>query len=383
MPPLRVLGYMSGTSLDGVDAAILETDGVTIADFGPTAFTPFTPQERATLMQATDDANRQDDGDMRPASFVAAARVVLDSHIRAAGELLRADAARPVDLIGFHGQTVLHRPKRRLSIQLGDPAALAAALGVPVVGDLRQADLAAGGQGAPLLPIYHAALADRIGVQRPVAFLNIGGVANLSWLGSDGRMIAFDTGPGNGLIDRMVQARGLGRYDDGGRLAAAGRVDRAALARLRDHSYFDMPAPKSLDRFDFDLDAVDALCPEDAAATPAAFTVAAVVAACAYLPRQPLRWIVCGGGRHNPVLMTMLRDALGAVETSEKMGARGDFVEAEGFAYLAARTIRALPITFPDTTGVPSPATGGVLHRVPEPFHDHRRARCHPRPART
>lgn len=179
-------------------------------------------------------------------------------------------------------------------------------------------------------------------------------------------MIAFDTGPGNGLIDLMVQARGIGRYDDDGRLAASGRVDAVALARLRGHAYFDRRAPKSLDRHDFGLEAVAALSSADAAATLAALTVAAVVAARDHLPEMPCRWIVCGGGRHNPVLMALLRDALGIVESSDDLGLRGDFIEAEGFAYLAARAIRGLPITFPETTGVPKPATGGIVHAVTE-----------------
>ncbi|MFL0415851.1 anhydro-N-acetylmuramic acid kinase, partial [Sphingomonas sp. 179-A 2A2 NHS] len=263
------------------------------------------------------------------------------------------------ELVGFHGQTVLHRPDRRLTIQLGDPQALARALGVPVVADLRQADLAAGGQGAPLAPAYHAALADMIGAARPVAFLNVGGVANLSWLGRDGGMIAFDTGPGNGLIDLMVQSRGAGRYDDGGRLAAAGCIDRAVLSRLLGSGYFRQTGPRSLDRYDFPIDAVADLSIEDAAATLVAFTAEAVACGATELPETPRRWIVCGGGRHNPTLMRALDVRLGGVESCDTSGLRGDFIEAEAFAYLAARSVRGLPISFPATTGVPHPITGG------------------------
>jgi anhydro-N-acetylmuramic acid kinase len=356
---MRVLGFMSGTSLDGVDAAIVDTDGERIEGFGPALLLPFSAEERAVLITATEDAVRADGRGERPASFAVAETVVLDVHVRAARALLARNDAGAIELAGFHGQTVLHRPDRRLTIQLGDPGALARALGVPVVADLRQADLAAGGQGAPLAPIYHAALADLIGAERPVAFLNIGGVANLSWLGRAGDVTAFDTGPGNGLIDLMVQSRGAGRYDDGGRFAAAGRVDEAILSGLLGSSYFRQTGPKSLDRYDFPVDAVAALPLPDAAATLVAFTAEAVARGATALPEPPRRWIVCGGGRHNPVLMRALGERLGDVVSCDDHGLRGDFIEAEAFAFLAARSVRGLPISFPTTTGVPSPITGG------------------------
>lgn len=360
---MRVLGYMSGTSLDGVDAAILETDGVGITGFGPALMLPFAPEERQALVRATEDAVASDGHGPRPASFAEAERVIHDVHVRAARELLAQPDAGTIELVGFHGQTVLHRPERRLSIQLGDPAALAVALGVPVVADLRQADLAAGGQGAPLAPVYHAALADWAGCDRPVAFLNIGGVANVTAIGGDGSLAAFDVGPGNGLIDQLVQARGIGRYDDGGRLAAAGTVDRAVVARLMASPYFTRQGAKSLDRYDFPVDSVAALSDADAAATLTAFTVAAVVACRAQLGKAPAQWIVCGGGRHNPVMMAMLAEALGRVDSSDTLGMRGDFIEAEAFAYLAARSVRGLAISFPGTTGVAEAMTGGVRYR--------------------
>ena len=355
---MRVLGFMSGTSLDGVDAAIIATDGERIDGFGPAVLLPFTAGERAALSAATEDAVRTD-GRTRPASFDAAEAVLLDVHVRAARAVLGQDGAGSIDLIGFHGQTVIHRPARGLSIQLGDAGALARALGVPVIADLRQADLEAGGQGAPLVPVYHAALAPLIGAELPIAFLNVGGVANLSWLGRDGGMIAFDTGPGNGLIDLMVQARGVGRYDDGGRLAASGAVDAAALATLLGARYFAQAGPKSLDRHDFPLDAVAGLSTEDAAATLTAFTAEAVALAARRLPEPPLRWLVCGGGRHNPALMRALNARLGACESTDAHGLRGDFIEAEAMAYLAARSVRGLPLTFPTTTGVARPTPGG------------------------
>jgi anhydro-N-acetylmuramic acid kinase len=283
---------------------------------------------------------------------------VIETHLAAARSAL-AQISGKVDLVGFHGQTVLHRPERRMSIQLGDPAAVADALGIPVVAHLRQADLDAGGQGAPLVPAYHAALAERLAIARPVAFLNLGGVANLTWFGEDGEIVAFDTGPANGMIDLLVQSRGLGRYDDGGRLAAAGRVDDPALAALLDSDYFTRRGPKALDRYDFSMDPVEHLSTPDAAATLTAFTVEALHLAVQKLPAPPSLWLVCGGGRHNPALMRALRGRIGDFRSIDDFGLRGDFIEAEAMAFLAARSVRGLPITFPGTTGVEAPTTGG------------------------
>lgn len=352
---------MSGTSLDGVDAAILETDGERVTGFGPALLLPFDAGERDVLLRATADALAGDGAAPAPASFAAADRTIVAAHVRAARALLAEPGAGPVALAGFHGQTVLHRPERGLSIQLGDPAALAAALGVPVVARLRQGDLAAGGQGAPLVPVYHAALAGWLGAGRPVAFLNVGGVANVSFIGAGGELVAFDTGPGNGLIDLMLQRRTGARYDADGRLAAAGRVDAGALAAMMANPYLDRPGPKSLDRYDFPLDAVAGLSVDDAAATLVAFTAETIADAVRHLPAPPGRWIVCGGGRHNPVLMAALRARLGHVDDADALGLRGDFLEAEAFAFLAARSVRGLPLTFPGTTGVAGPTTGGEV----------------------
>ena len=355
----RVLGFMSGTSLDGVDAAVIETDGHSVGKLGPALLLPFDDAERELLVVATEESVAAGTVCLDSVLALAAAEVVLDVHVRAA-EALRA-AGGDFELVGFHGQTLLHRPAVGATFQVGDPAALASALGVPVVAHLRHADMAVGGQGAPLVPVYHRALAAMIGCALPVAFLNVGGVANLTFIGPDDQLIAFDTGPGNGLIDLMVQARGLGRYDDGGRYAAAGRVVDAALASLLEAEYLGRQGAKSLDRYDFALDAVDGLSIEDAAATLTAFTAAAVAMGASTLPTPPRQWIVCGGGRHNPEVMAALNARVGRCMSADEFGLRGDFVEAEAFAFLAARSVAGLPITFPGTTGVASPRSGGEL----------------------
>lgn len=357
-----VMGFMSGTSLDGVDVAVLDTDGERIEAFGPSAMVAFSAGDRAVIERATEDALAWNGYGAEPVSFAAAAGVIEAAHVRAGRDVI-ARAGRVPDLVGFHGQTLLHRPERQLSVQIGDPQVVADGLGVPVVAQMRQDDLLAGGQGAPLVPAYHAALAQRLGLEGPVAFLNVGGVANLTWIGEDGALVAFDTGPGNGLIDQVVQARGAGQYDDGGRFAAAGEVDPQVLADLLAHPHFRGEGPKSLDRYDFPLDWAGARSLEDAAATLTAFTASSVALTARALPQAPKVWVICGGGSHNPTLMRALGELLGDCRTADAVGLRGDFVEAEAMAFLAARSLRGLPLTFPGTTGVDRPLTGGTIWR--------------------
>jgi len=367
---MRVLGFMSGTSLDAVDMAVLETDGEAVTACGPAGERKLTAVTRAVVMQATAEALKWPREAPRPAVFDEAARAVGQEHLDAAREFLAEHgiSASDLDLAGFHGQTVLHeRPtagRIGRTVQLGDAGLLARGLGVPVVHDFRTADVAAGGEGAPLAPIYHAALAAMAGLATPVAVLNLGGVANITLIGSDGQMLAFDTGPANGMIDLWIQAKTGARFDADGRLAAAGKVDPAALAVLLAHPYFAAPGPKSLDRYDFPLTSVQGLSLEDGAATLTAFTAETVAVAVRSAKAAPTVLIACGGGRHNPTLMDAIRVHAGVtLKSAEDVGWRGDSIEAEAFAYLAARTAAGLPISFPGTTGVASPMTGGVIVR--------------------
>ncbi len=250
-------------------------------------------------------------------------------------------------------------------MQLGDAALLAVGLGLPVAYDFRTADVAAGGQGAPLAPIYHAALCARSGLETPVAVLNLGGVGNITLVGSDGELTAFDTGPANGMIDLWVQGHTGERCDDGGRYAEVGEVDEEILGTYLHHPYFRARGAKSLDRYDFSFDPVAGLTLIDGAATLTAFAALAVALGVQVCPEKPSQIVACGGGRHNPVLLAWIRGKAGVpVSTAEDQGWRGDAIEAEAFAYLAARTARGLPISFPGTTGVPAPMTGG---RIVEP----------------
>jgi len=364
---MRILGFMTGTSLDAVDMAVLETDGETIQAFGPAGESKLRESTRDLLLAVTEQARAWPRGEPEPANFDVARRAVADEHLYAAERFIAEHgmAWGDFDLLGVHGQTVLHerpQPDRiGRTVQLLDAQRLATGSGRPVAFDFRTADVAAGGEGAPLAPVYHAARARASGLDAPVAALNIGGVANITLINAEGTLLAFDTGPGNGMIDLLLQGRDLGRFDENGRLAASGTVNETALRTLLSGAYFDAPAPKSLDRYDFSLDAVERLSAEDAAATLVAFTAEAVVKAFDKGAR-PSALIVCGGGRHNPEIMRVLAARVPVpVKTAEAVGWRGDAIEAEAFAFLAARTALGLPISFPGTTGVAAPMTGGRI----------------------
>ena len=376
MEPVIALGLMSGTSLDGIDAALIRTDGERVEAFGPWATQPYDAMMRTRLRDAMTLAAKLGVAARQDPQILSLTRDLTEMHKLVVEALLREAGIEPeqVAVVGFHGQTLLHRPEKGFTLQIGDGGWLARSLDIDVVHDFRSADVALGGQGAPLVPLYHQGLARNLESggsthPGPLAILNIGGIANISWL--DLRLdplgngiVAFDTGPGNGLIDDWCALKTGAPMDRDGALAARGQVNTPALAALMASPQIQAPPPKSLDRQAFDLSPVSALSPEDGAATLAAFTAASVAASVQHLPEAPVRWIVCGGGRHNRTLMEMLRRELGVpVQPAEDAGWRGDALEAEAFAYLAVRSLRGLPISLPSTTGAPRPALGGVLER--------------------
>lgn len=367
---MRVLGFMTGTSLDAVDMAILETDGRAIQGFGPAGERKLTDETRNVVLEATRQALALPRGAAEPAIFRHTAAMIAEEHYAAAEAFLLSHGLSwpDIDLIGMHGQTVFHeRPKdgnAGRTIQLGDGELLARLTGRPVAFDFRTADVAAGGEGAPLAPIYHLARARASGLSAPLAVLNIGGVANVTFWSGGEDLVAFDTGPGNGMIDLLVQARGAGRFDEGGKYASVGRVDEGVVSALLAHPYFQAAPPKSLDRYDFSLEPLASLKLEDAAATLVAFMAEGVKLAFEAVGQTPTEVIVCGGGRHNPEIMKALVGRLPMpVRTAEAHGWRGDSIEAEAFAFLAARTFHGLPISFPGTTGVAKSMTGGRIVR--------------------
>tara|TARA_R110001592_G_scaffold299599_2_gene570653 strand:+ start:248 stop:1378 length:1131 start_codon:yes stop_codon:yes gene_type:complete len=365
--PQWIAGFMSGTSLDATDAALILTDGERVLEFGPVAERKYTAKERQVLQDATDAARAWNwIGPAPEEAFEAARKVVTETHAEV-WQVLRQGGGKGVvvPLAGVHGQTVLHRRPRPdapgATLQLIDSVALQAALGIQLAYDFRSADVAAGGHGAPLAPVYHGALLERAG-DGASAVLNLGGVANITARMADGTLFAFDTGPANGPIDEWVAGHGKGTHDVGGAFAAAGQAQEGLLAQLLDHDWFRELPPKSLDRYDFNAGMAKGLSFEDGAATLTAFSARAVAMGVAQLPDAPQRVIVCGGGRHNPAMMAALRAALPCpVLSAEDAGWRGDSIEAEAFAFLAARTVRGLPLSWPTTTGVPAAMTGGRL----------------------
>ena len=366
---IHALGLMSGTSMDGIDVALIETDGAARVHRGPSASLPYSREFRAQLLDAIAEARGLVDRTARPGCLAAVERALTEQHAAVVEHFLRSHglAKDGIAVLGFHGHTVLHQPSQRLTVQIGDGALLAAATGIDVVYDLRAADCAAGGQGAPLTPVYHRVLISHL-PERPVAVLNIGGVANITWIGHDGALLAFDTGPGNALIDDWMMRHTGTPCDENGRAAMAGRVHEDAVRFYLSHSYFSAPAPKSLERNAFAVGIVDDLTVEDGAATLAAFTAAAVAKSRELMPEEPLLWIVAGGGRKNRAIMTMLAERVHhAVVPAEAVHLDGDSLEAEAWAYLAVRSLKGLPITFPGTTGVPEPTMGGVLAKADGP----------------
>ncbi len=352
------IGVISGTSMDGIDVALIRSDGEDRVETGPAATFPYPDGVGRALRAVVADPAEAE----KPQAELK--RAVTDSHVAAVEAFLSrfAVAHESVALVGLHGQTILHRPGARMTRQLCDGRRAADSLGIDIVCDFRSADVAAGGEGAPLAPIYHAAMT--AGLERPLMILNWGGVGNVTYLGADGEIIAFDSGPANAMIDDFLLLRRGVALDENGALAAGGRADARALERMMADPFFDRPPPKSLDRNHFAEFAalVAELGDADGAATLSAFTVEATAAALRHTPCAPKRWLVSGGGRRNPLLMRRLASQLGVtVEPVEAIAFDGDAVEAQCFAYLALRSRRGAPLSFPTTTGVPEPMRGGVL----------------------
>ena len=363
---VQAIGLMSGTSLDGVDVALIETDGERVTALGPTGYRPYSEAERDLLRRALGEGAKLSERTARPGVLAEAEAFVTAVHAETVESFLkeeRIDKAG-VAVVGFHGQTVLHRPEQHLTVQIGDGPALARRLGLPVAYDFRAADVAAGGQGAPLVPVFHQALARDLARPHPICVLNVGGVANVTYV-DGGDPVACDTGPGNALIDDFMRARVGAPYDNFGDVAATGKPDRAFIDRVLAGDFFALKPPKSLDRNSFafaNIGLPDYSVP-DGAATLSALTVQAVGRIVSHLPSTPKAWIVAGGGARNKTLVKMLmaRLAPATVETADAVGWSADALEAQAFAYLAVRTLRGLPLTFPTTTGVKQPMRGGIV----------------------
>lgn len=365
------IGLMSGTSLDGIDVALLRTDGEAVVERGPFLAQPYDAAFRRRLQEALETATAIGARSERPGDLAEIERELTLRHAEAVRVFLAENriAASDIDVIGFHGQTVLHRPDAGLTVQLGDGRLLARETGIDVVYDMRANDMLHGGQGAPLIPVYHAALAAGLSgaAGKAVVFVNIGGISNITFIGAGGQIVAFDSGPGNTLIDQWVEAHAGIPYDQGGMIASEGRVDPGLAERYLGHAFFTAPVRRSLDRNDFrPPEGADASL-EDGARTLAHVTAAAILRSARHLPERPKLYVVCGGGRLNRVIMgdlAALAETAGAkVVTADAVDLDGDSMEAEAWAYLAVRSLRGLPLTFPGTTGVRRPVSGGVCQK--------------------
>ena len=352
---VTAIGMMSGTSMDGVDAALVKSDGRAVQRVGVPVSVAYEDAERG-LIQSTLGGT----GDV-----LAAERTVTLKHIDCVDVLLnKNDITRgKVDVIGFHGQTIVHRPEEGMTWQIGDAALLAARTGIDVISDFRRHDMALGGEGAPFAPLYHAALVGTLDRRQPVCVLNLGGVANVTWIDGD-TVLAFDTGPSGALLDDWVRRHSDLSFDRDGKIAAAGTSHDARVVAVLQHPYFDRPPPKSLDRNAFDID-LAGLSLADGAATLVELTARTLASAVDHMPAPPTCWIACGGNRLNPaILRAISRHVAGDVMCAEDVGWNGDAVEAEAFAYLAVRSLNGLPLSLPTTTGVGVPATGGAHYRA-------------------
>jgi anhydro-N-acetylmuramic acid kinase len=364
---LTAIGLMSGTSLDGVDVALIETDGRRVQALGPSGYRPYTETERGLLRQALAEAVNLPQRDGRPGILREAEHAVTIAHAEAVAAFTAQNrlSCEDIDIVGFHGQTVLHRPAQKMTVQIGDALALARAIHIPVMHDFRAADVDAGGQGAPLVPVYHRALVQSLQREGPIVVVNIGGVSNITYVDGADTLIACDTGPGNALLDDFIFRTMGQRFDCEGRTAAQGVVDVAWLVRALEHPFFALPPPKSLDRNDFASLTLRGMSAADGAATLTAFTVEAIARIAPLLPKEPRSWIVAGGGARNLTMVRMLRERLApaTVEAAEALGWSGDAIEAQAFGFLAARGLKGLPLSYPATTGVSMPMTGGVIAR--------------------
>ena len=356
------LGLMSGTSLDGIDIAAIRTDGHEIEEVGEGLTQPYTPALRQKLRSILGQKESTPE-------IQAIEKEVTTEHIKLVEKFLKAQnlEAKDIEIIGFHGHTIFHQSKRHhgtaCTWQIGDGQLLANAVKIPVISNMRQADIQQGGEGAPLVPLYHQALAKEL--PKPLAVVNIGGVSNVTWLGENDEILAFDTGPGNALIDDWVMDHTGQEYDEGGKLASQGTIDIGILKVFLAHPYFELSPPKSLDRHTFSLKVVDGLSPADGAATLTAMTGESILKAQNFFPSLAKQWLLTGGGRHNETLLSMLQKALAPSPAMpvESLGWEGDYLEAQAFAFLAVRSLHGLPLSMPTTTGVSQPVTGGEFYK--------------------
>jgi len=361
---------MSGTSMDGIDIALIRSDGQSFVERGPNLFIPYAQNFRQRLKQGLNEGKKITGRNERPGDLAGLEREITALHSEAVERFLRENNLTPgeIDLIGFHGQTILHRPREAMTVQLGDGQAIADTTGIDVVYDMRANDMEQGGQGAPLVPVYHRAMARNLNSEfaddTPVVFVNIGGISNVTYVGADDELIAFDSGPGNVLIDLWMQRFAGLEFDEGGKAARQGIIIDNIVDKYLADSYFSQPVPKSLDRLYFKPLNDETVSLHDGARSLARVTARAIVQSAQHFPDYPGHWIICGGGVLNSVIMDDLKSLVrngSTVVSASEIGMDSAAMEAEAFAYLAIRSKSGLPLTFPTTTGCRKPVSGGRL----------------------
>ncbi len=356
---LLAVGLMSGTSLDGVDGALIRTDGKEQVERIASVYFPYEESFREEMMALAK-------GDIPLSSLLRLEQKLTLYHAQAVKALMvdeNAKNAGKPDVVGFHGQTIRHMPDEGLTWQIGNPSLLAAKTDMAVVSDFRRRDMAVGGQGAPLAPLYHKAiLANQ---KLPAVVLNLGGVSNITYISQSGGIIAGDIGPGCSLLDQWAQKHTNKPYDEGGKLAFAGKADvKWVNAALQQDEFFKKPFPKSADRYQFDGLLPTNMSAADGAASLCLLTVQSIVESIQGVNKTekalPTLWLT-GGGAQNPAIVAAFKEAFNTVKFVDELGASADMLEAECFAWLAVRRLLGLPTSIPETTGAACPTVGGVL----------------------
>lgn len=355
---IRALGLMSSTEINGAAAALIETDGIDMPVKGRSFIVPYEEAFEDKIREIRNHRDRFSADELQKVG-----EELTNFHAGVVRELL--NEGEKFEVIGFSGHILFHNPQEAESLALGSGQLLADLTGIKVVSGFRRSDLLAGGQGSPLLPVFHEVIAANL--PKPVAVINIDGISRLTWLGSNGEMLAFDTGPGLAPVNDWVLRHGGQNSDYNGRLAALGQINGHVLAAMMRHKYFAKYPPKAFDRNGFrdKLEHLEALKLADGAATATALTAESIAYSMAlYLPEMPKILVVCGSGADNPTLMRFLRQRFEYVEviSSAELGWRPDTSQAQAIAFLAARRLHHLPISFPTTTGVPEPLVGGEIY---------------------
>jgi len=359
------LGLMSGTSMDGVDASIIKSDGEKFIEIIDDFYLKYDDQIKLKLKRIIDLCSSKDQFFKISKDIQDIEKKITLYHVRACKLIIKKNKNIRLDLIGFHGQTILHKPKKGYSIQIGDSQLLSKLTNTSVISNFRENDISNGGQGAPLAPIYHKLILNKIKATLPSAIINIGGISNITYFENDNKLVGFDTGPGNYLIDKWVQSQKNIQFDKDGLIAKSGKVSEKLLKKILSNRYYKKKPPKSLDVKDFNFKNFNKISLEDGAATLSMLTVKSIGNAINNFAKYPNKILLSGGGRKNKFITNNIKKILKCpVCLIDDYNFNGDFIESQTFAFLAIRSYLKKNITYPTTTGVKNPSSGGLLFKI-------------------